>query len=280
MNKDFDNEILSISEKIRGGYAYLIANLSKIIAVVTAIVTAMLVFTDIAFLGFSSKEFTTTLALVLISSFIMYFSLEEAGERLWEESEEYKKLTEEYGEAVKKISLERLGALREYCRAYADDELLFRRKGALLSAGYTEEDYRSYLRGDVKEIKKKIALGRISRMRRVKLTPEMLLSSSAGGRERIRDPKRGKLIMLALKILPSIVCMLFTASVVLSTKELSLVTIIEGVMKLSTLPIVGFRGYVNGYNYKKDEESEWIKTKIRLLEGFLRSDANNTLHLS
>ena len=280
MNKDFDNEILSISEKIRGGYAYLIANLSKIIAVVTAIVTAMLVFTDIAFLGFSSKEFTTTLALILISSFIMYFSLEEAGERLWEESEEYKKLTEEYEESVKKISLERLGALREYCRAYADDELLFRRNGALLSAGYTEEDYLSYLRGDVKEMRKKITLGRISKMRRVKLTPEMLLSSSVGGRERIRDPKSGKLIMLALKILPSTVCMLFTASVVLSTKELSLVAIIEGAMKLSTLPIVGFRGYVNGYNYKKDEEAEWMKTKIGLLEGFLRSDANNALHLS
>ena len=86
--------------------------------------------------------------------------------------------------------------------------------------------------------------------------------------------------MLALKILPSTVCMLFTASVVLSTKELSLVAIIEGAMKLSTLPIVGFRGYVNGYNYKKDEEAEWMKTKIRLLEGFLRSDANNALHLS
>ena len=30
-----------------------------------------------------------------------------------------------------------------------------------------------------------------------------------------------------------------------------------------------FRGYVNGYNYKKDNESAWLKNKIRILEGFL-----------
>lgn len=269
MNKDFDSEILSLSERVRGGYTYLIANLSKIIAAVTAVVTAMLVFTDIAFLGFSSKEFTTTLALILISSYIMYFSLEEAGEKLYEDSEEYKRLAEEYTKAAEKISLERLLALREYCKKYADDELIFRRRSALLSIGSTEEDYERFLRGECVDKKTRRALGKISRMKRIDLTPEMLIYHGGGGAIRIYDPKRGKTLMLILKILPSTVCMLFTASVVLSAKELDMVTVIEGIMKLSTLPIVGFRGYLNGYNYKKDNEAEWMKTKIRLIEGFL-----------
>ena len=280
MNKDFDSEILSLSERIRGGYTYLIANLSKIIAAVTAVVTAMLVFTDIAFLGFSSKEFTSTLALILISSYIMYFSLEEAGEKLYEDSEEYKRLAEEYTKAAEKISLERLLALREYCKKYADDELIFRRRSALLSIGSTEEDYERFLRGECVDKKTRRALGKISRMKRIDLTPEMLIYHGGGGAIRIYDPKRGKTLMLILKILPSTVCMLFTASVVLSAKELDMVTVIEGIMKLSTLPIVGFRGYLNGYNYKKDNEAEWIKTKIRLIEGFLEADANNNLHFS
>ena len=280
MNKDFDSEILSLSERIRGGYTYLIANLSKIIAAVTAVVTAMLVFTDIAFLGFSSKEFTSTLALILISSYIMYFSLEEAGEKLYEDSEEYKRLAEEYTKAAEKISLERLLALREYCKKYADDELIFRRRSALLSIGSTEEDYERFLRGECVDKKTRRALGKISRMKRIDLTPEMLIYHGGSGAVRIYDPKRGKTLMLILKILPSTVCMLFTASVVLSAKELDMVTVIEGIMKLSTLPIVGFRGYLNGYNYKKDNEAEWIKTKIRLIEGFLEADANNNLHLS
>lgn len=280
MNKDFDNEILSLNQRIRGGYAYIISNLSKIIAIVTATVTATLVFTDITFLGFSSKDFTTTLALILIASYIMYFSLEEAGEKLYEESDEYKVLMEEYISAAKKIKLEGLSALREYCEKYADDELSFRRRGALLSSGYTEEDYQAFLSGVCEDRKKRKALAGISKMKRIELTPEMLIYLGFGNGKGIKDPKKGKIIMLILKILPSTVCMLFTASVVLSTKEMNAVTIIEGIMKLSTLPIVGLRGYVNGYNYKKEEESLWLKTKTRLIEGFLQSYENNILHLS
>lgn len=269
MNKDFDTELLGLNKRMREGYTYLIANLGKIVAVVTMIVAGMLVFTDIEFLGFDSKEMTTTLALIIISSYVVYFSLEEAGERLYEEGEDYSRLKLEYTRAVEGISLDELTELREYCERYADEELIFRRRGALLSMGYTEEVLEAFKRGEIKERKKKTQLMRISRMRRIKLTPEMLLCHGAEGGEKIRDPKKGKFLLLAMKILPSTVCMLFTASVVLSAKELDTVTIIEGILKLSTLPIVGFRGYVNGYNYKKENEAEWLKTKTRLLNGFL-----------
>lgn len=269
MNKDFDAELLGLNKRIREGYSYLIANLGKIVAVATMIVAGMLVFTDIEFLGLDSKEMTTTLALIIISSYVVYFSLEEAGERLYEEGEDYSRLKLEYTEAVEKISLDRLSELREYCEGYADEELTFRRRGALLSMGYTEEDFDAFKRGEIKERKKRGRLLKISRMKRIKLTPEMLLCHGADGGERIRDPKKGKILHLAMKILPSTVCMLFTASVVLSAKELDAVTVIEGILKLSTLPIVGFRGYVNGYNYKKESEAEWLKTKTRLINGFL-----------
>jgi hypothetical protein len=85
--------------------------------------------------------------------------------------------------------------------------------------------------------------------------------------------------MLGLKILPSTVCMFFTASVVLTAKELSLVSVMEGIIKLSALPIVGFRGYINGYNYKKDREAAWIKTKIKLLRGFILADDKESVSL-
>ena len=96
MNKDFDTEIIGISERIKGGYSYLISNFSKIVAVVTAAAATMLVFTDITFLGINSRELTTSLALILVSSYLMYFSLEEAGEKLYEESEDFKNLMAEY----------------------------------------------------------------------------------------------------------------------------------------------------------------------------------------
>ena len=121
MNKDFDTEIIDLSNRIKGGYSYLISNFSKIVAVVTAAIACMLVFTDVTFLGINSKELTTSLLLILVSSYLMYFSLEEAGEKLYEESEDYKFLTEEYSSELEKISLDKLPKLRRYCEMYAEE---------------------------------------------------------------------------------------------------------------------------------------------------------------
>lgn len=283
MNKDFDTEIIDLGDRIKGGYSYLISNFSKIVAVVTAAIACMLVFTDVTFLGINSKELTTSLLLILVSSYLMYFSLEEAGEKLYEESEDYKFLTKEYSAELEKISLDKLPKLRRYCEMYAEEELTYRRRQALLSSGLSDEEYEDFKKsvrnGTIcakdyfsKNLKNMRVLARISKMKRLKLSPEMLLCWGTVQNERIRDPRRGKLFMLAIKILPSTLCMLFTASVVLTAKELTPVAVIEGIIKLSALPIVGLRGYINGYNYKKDSESTWIKTKIKLLRGFLSAD--------
>ncbi len=267
MNKDFDTDLIGMNEKIKGGYAYLISNLSKIIALITALVTAVLVFTDIAFLGIDSKELTTSLILILISSYVMYFSLEESGERLYEDSEEYKELTKKYSEISEKITLDKLPALRDFCERYSTDELTYRKRQMMLYSGLTEEEFRA--KSPPTDRKKARAKRRIARAKPKGITPELLLSQKRSDSESLKDPKKDKLLHLTLKILPTTLCAFFTASVVLSVKELTPVSIIEGIMKLSTLPIVGFRGYVNGYNYKKDNESAWLKTKIRILEGFL-----------
>ena len=267
MNKDFDTELIGMNEKIKGGYAYIISNLSKIIAFVTAIVTAILVFTDIAFLGINSRELTTSLILIMISSYVMYFSLEESGERLYEDSEEYGDLVKKYSSISERVTLDMLPALRAFCEKYSADELTYRKRRMMLYAGLTEDELKKET--PITDRKKARAKRRIARAKPLSLTPELLLSNNSTEAERLRDPGRDKLINLTLKILPTTVCAFFTASVVLSVKELTPVTVIEGIMKLSTLPIVGFRGYVNGYNYKKDNESAWLKNKIRILEGFL-----------
>lgn len=60
-----------------------------------------------------------------------------------------------------------------------------------------------------------------------------------------------------------------TVSVILTAKEgLDAATVIEGILKLSTLPVVGFRGYANGYSYVRKSFIPWIETKKRLLEAY------------
>jgi hypothetical protein len=69
--------------------------------------------------------------------------------------------------------------------------------------------------------------------------------------------------------------MIVTVSVMLNLKDsLGPAEIFEGLMKLSTLPIIGARGYVSGFNYAKDVRASWLETKSRLLIGFLDKSKN------
>ena len=51
--------------------------------------------------------------------------------------------------------------------------------------------------------------------------------------------------------------------------ELTASAIIDGLIKLSALPIIGFRGFLDGYRYAKETKSAWFETKRRVLEAFL-----------
>ena len=50
---------------------------------------------------------------------------------------------------------------------------------------------------------------------------------------------------------------------------LSAADIIESILKLSSLPVIAFRGYAQGYSYIKDYEIPMYNTKRRVLEAFL-----------
>ena len=75
--------------------------------------------------------------------------------------------------------------------------------------------------------------------------------------------------MLLLKILPSTICMILTVSVMLNVKEdMTASDVINGILKLSALPVIGFKGYSAGYGYTKNSLSLWIETKANILEKF------------
>ena len=79
---------------------------------------------------------------------------------------------------------------------------------------------------------------------------------------------------LIFKLLPTSISTLITVSVMLSIKDgLTTRDLCDGIMKLSTLPIIGLRGYSNGYNYIKFSYLPWLETKTRLINGFLAGKA-------
>lgn len=267
---NFGRELLESGALMKRGFAYLAKSSGKVVAVITAIVAVLVTFTDIALTNFGTAAFTTTLLVMLIASYLIYFSLEDAGERLGKESEEYSSARQSYVAVRGRILPEHIASLREYLADYAAAELDYRRRNYLCREGYSPEDYAAYKRGASVSRRALRTFRRAERMRAVSLSPTMLLSrEGVGGRELV-NPELSRRVYSLLKLLPSTVCMFFTASVILTAKpNLTASVIIEGILKLSALPIVGFRGYSSGYFYALGAGCLWLETKTRLLLGFL-----------
>lgn len=274
MAREFD-AVLSYERLSDRGYAAIVGSSGKIIAIITALIAVLVTFTDITFSSLASAEFTSSLAVTLIASYLMYFSLEDAGERLGESSAEYKSAEDRFNSLRARVKPTMLAALRDYSVKYSKDELEFRRRAFLCSMGYATEDYDSYIGGARFPRRAERVFKRAGRMRPAMLNPAMLLSPDrCGTSSEIESPERLKYRAALMRLLPSTACMLFTASVILTAKpDLTAAVVIEGILKLSALPVVGFRGYVAGYRYAKSSKSAWLEAKARILEGFLSEQA-------
>ena len=85
--------------------------------------------------------------MMLIASYVMYFSLEDAGERLGRESEEYKTVAEMHREMNERIKGCDIADLRDFCLEYRNAELEYRRENLLFSLGYTKDEFEAYKNG-------------------------------------------------------------------------------------------------------------------------------------
>lgn len=269
----FDTALLESGEMLKRGISSLVSNVGRTVAVITLAVAALVSFTDIGFHDIGAASFTSTLVLMLVASYVMFFSLEEAGERLGEECEEYKHAKEGYEAALDMISPDEIGALRDFCTKYSEQELEFRRRSYLLSFGYTLADLDEYKRGGAFPRRHVRHFIKAEKLKAVPLNPSQLLSKGRASRKsELKSPDGGKLASLVMRLVPMTLGTLFTASVMLVSKDgLTASTVIESIMRLATLPIVGFRGYSVGYSYVKHSEVRWIETKTRLLGAYIES---------
>ena len=267
----FDKEVLEFSSVMNSGYLFLINNAGKAIALITIIVTVLLTFTDVSFGGFLSEDFGGMLAVMLLSSYIIYFSLEESGEALGKESEEYLTAIRAYKEVKGKISPDAIYSLRAFCSDYTSAELDYRRSSFLMERGYSVDEYNSYKSRGTTDKKAKRVFRKADKLKAIRLSPSILLSGERMGLGgELENPSKKKLLTTLRILIPSTACMIFTISVILTAKgELTPTVIINGLLKLSALPIIGFRAYGAGYSYVKHEKSAWIEAKARLLTSFI-----------
>lgn len=271
MKNDFEISLLESGNIIKRGLRILASNVGKTVAVITLVVTSLVLFTDIGFTSFTGESFTSTMAVMLLASYLMYFSMEDAGERLGEESDEYKKAYDECSQLSDKITGSDIPMLRSFCKDYAKEELEYRRLNLLLRYGYGESDYQNYKSSEACNKKALRIFRKAEKLKAFNLTPKILLSKEkTREKSELRNPENFKLISMIARLIPTTLCMTVTVSVMLTAKEnFGAADVIDGLFKLSALPVVGFRGYAAGYNYTKRTLSSWISTKARLLEAFL-----------
>ena len=273
MKDKFEVSLLESGELVKRGASALINNAGRAIAAITLIISALILFTDIGFMGFYGENFTSTLSVMLIASYLMYFSMEDAGEKLGEESEEYVTAHEKCETLVGKIGGDKISALRTFCKDYAAEELNYRRANLLMRYGYGESEYNDYLEGKPTSKNAVRIFRKADRLKPASITPKTLLSrEKSREKNELVNPEKSKVLYMILKLLPTTLCMTVTVSVMLTTKEdLNAAVVIDGLFKLSALFIVGFKGYASGYNYTRRTLPLWLDTKSRLLDAFLKS---------
>lgn len=272
MSKE-SSDLLEIGGMLGRGYSSVIHNAGKIIACITLLIAVLVTFTDIAFSGFGGEKFTFALTVMLLSSYLMYFSLEDAGEKEGESTEEYKSALEKYSTLKKKITPENIDSLRSFCLDYSVRELEYRRLSFLMERGFSATDYALYKSGTHFPKKARRAFRKAEKMRSISLTPSMLMSSSHLHKSNeLVNPRKKKILGALGSLLPSTVCMIFTLSVMLTTKEgMTPSTVIDGIVKLSALPVVGFKGMIDGFRFSREDKSVYLESKARLIESFLLS---------
>lgn len=267
---DFELSLLNSEAILKKGYMSIINNAGKAVALITLAVAVLVTFTDIGFIGRLNENVTGTVLLMLLASYLMYFSMESSGERLGRESEEYQAALAYYNAAAEKIKPNNIYALREFCKDYSLRELGFRREGVLMKYGLTLSDYERIKSEGAATKNERRIFRKVFGMKPTELTPGMLLSFDAKTKSELQSPEKNKLFSMLMRLIPATVSVFFTGAVVLGAKDgLDAMTVIESIMKLSALPIIAIKGYVAGYSYAKDKASLWLSTKAKLLSSFL-----------
>lgn len=270
MSKELDEVLLEAGGIVKSGVAAIIGNLGKTVAVITLMVACLVTFTDISLLRVNTERYAAVLAVMVISSYVMYFSLLSVGEERGRESAEFIKAKERYDATRVKLNGDMMACLRDFCVKYSKEELEYRRSEYLMRYGFSRTAGQNLTDRREAKIRK-----RAQRLRAVPLTPSSLITASRNMRKgELYNPQRGKIFKSFIKLLPSTLCTCLTVSVVLSVKDgMTAEDILNGLFKLAALPIIGIRGYIDGIIFSQRCESAWLTTRAMILESFFSEES-------
>lgn len=255
----------------------LLRHVGKIIALLCIGIAATLTFTEVTLIGSFNAETASMLAILSVSAVLIYCSMQSEGERAGRESDRYQTLIDEGRRLSGRVRGRMLGELSRFLEEYLHREAERRRRRFLSAHGIDDATYGAYLAGTYRERTHRRVLRRAKRIRSRELPVEALLAEEAEDGDVLLSPTRRRGVKTLGRLLPSLLGMLITVSVVIEWKAgLTGEVILEGLFKLSALLTIGLRGYVDGYAHVTESLCPFVAAKNRLLDTFLLSTENDT----
>lgn len=272
-----DSLIFSGGGLVKRGYTYALANIGKTVALITSVAVLLLTFGEVGFIDLKRDSFTATVLVMLVASYVIYFSLHDAGEGAGRETDVYKEAEKKYLDFRERIAYKDAASLRAFLLQYSKDELEYRRKSYILSQGASYSEYSEYLSGKAVGGRDGRIYRRAASMKAVSITPRDLRERKRSERRaELTSPTSGKMLRMILSMIPTTLGTLFTVSLMLGIKEgLTVETVIESLVRLSALPIVALRAYAHGYSFASEDVVSWMETKTRIIEEYLKSEGQN-----
>lgn len=236
---------------------------ARIIMMVFILFTVVVVMTtDIRFVTISSlRDLGLEFFILLFSSYGMYVCCTDGGIKNGYATDIYQAAVKRFAELKERIETCMLPRMSDFCSHYVDEELRKTRMQYLSVVCITYDDYMSkYVKLGKKEIdaltdltsSQKKAIKKANNVRRIKLTPEMIMTQGKTIHTRsalATSPETMKNIAFGVKIFKmsfiSICMSLIALDVIL---EPSWIVFAEVCLKLATVVINGFDGHKDGYN--------------------------------
>lgn len=246
--------------------------------------------TDIRFVTISSiRDLGLDFFILLFSSYSMYVCCADGGIKSGFETESYKAAVKQFDELKERIEATMLSRMNEFCVHYVDEELQKTRMQHLSLACIPYDVYMDkYVTLGKKEIdaltdltaSQKQAVRKANRVKRIKLTPKMILSQGNTVQSRaalIVNPDTMKNITFGTKMLKmgllSIGMSLIAFDIIL---EPSWTVFAEVCLKLTTVVINGFDGYKEGFHNITVHTVNYVKNQSVLMRQAIQYNESNT----
>lgn len=270
MNDSLGLSFADAGKKMSNGVRSIVQSLSSVIAISTVFVLVGIMFFDIELVEIISIDFALQSVIIIILYMVIHNALLNNGLRTGKKDEIYLAAHSEYEDMMKRIGEDTVG-IDEFCDECIESEFVRAKKRLLINAGISYEKYQEEFEGKKRrQIKlpwtKKKWIIKANRLKRILLTPEMILLDDVSMNDREGMPlSRAEKLKRRIQtsMLMTVLFGCFTVSILLECVEgINSAVVIYTFLKLVGLLWNGAKGYMSGISSFTEDAVEYLKVQV------------------